>query len=134
MDTGQFDAKSIFELAKSLGLKQDEYVVVGSGVVVALGLAEFDNDVDMIVSQKRYDQFTAEGWEQEDFQDIIVLKNGAFDVGVKFHIWELKDLQEDALVINDVPFLNPSKLLEWKIALGRPEQQLRVLRDYLETV
>ena len=124
---------NIIESAKALGLPPESYVVVGSSVMVVLGLAKSDDDVDLTVTRELFERFKKDGWRQELYGDEPLLKNGIYDVGAHFYKWEVSDLLEDALWIDEVPFISLRKLLEWKRHMMRPSDipQLKIIEDYL---
>ena len=53
---------------KELGLPKYSYVVVGSSVMVVLGLAEKDTDIDLTVTHSVFDKFRKLGWKQDSFK------------------------------------------------------------------
>jgi predicted nucleotidyltransferase len=125
----------IFQVIKRLNLPNDKYVIVGSGVLVALGLREWDGDVDLAVSNDIFEHFKQQGWHQEQEAEKVVLKHGDYDMGVAFGKWDLDGLLADALVINEIPFINLEKLLEWKRQANRPKDQhhIQLIENYLKT-
>lgn len=110
---------NIFNKVHDLGLANNEYVVVAGGVLVALGLLEWDEDIDMAVSPEVFARLKRTGWRQENWKGKPVLKHDVYDVGVAFGDWDLQALQADAMWINDTPFMSLDKLLEWKKQMGR---------------
>lgn len=125
----------IIESIKALGLPRNSFVVVGSSTMVVLGLAESDNDVDLTVTPEIFNKFKNEGWEQEFYGDEPVLKNGIYDIGAQFYKWKVADLLEDALWVEDIPFISLTKLLEWKRHMMRDSDipQLKIIEDYIAT-
>lgn len=111
----------IFQRTKDLNLPDGSYVVVGGGVLVALGLLEWDDDVDICVRSEIFDDFKTRGWHQEDWKGKPVLKHDVYDVGIDFGEWSLEDLQADAMIIQDIPFMSLDKLLVWKKQMARPK-------------
>ena len=101
--------------------------------MVALGLAQGDNDVDLTVTPVIFNRFKYEGWKQEFYGDEPVLKHGIYDIGAQFYKWKVEDLLEDALWVEDVPFISLTKLLEWKRHMMRNSDipQLKIIEDYL---
>lgn len=65
-------------------MPKDKYVVVGGGVLVALGLLEWDEDVDLSVDEATFARFQTEGWRQESWAGKPVLKRDMYDIGVGF--------------------------------------------------
>jgi len=125
----------IFKHIRQLGLPDGQYVIVGGGLLVALGLLDWDGDIDVCISQEVFDTFKNEGWQQEEWQGKPVLKNGIYDVGVDFGGWSLEELLADALIIRGMPFINPEKLITWKQQMNRPKdvEHVALLQKYLKT-
>lgn len=125
----------LIELVKALSLPDNSFVVVGSSTMVVLGLAQSDNDVDLTVTPELFEKFKKDGWKQELYGQEPVLKNGVYDLGVRFYTWSVTDLLEDAIWVDGVPFISLVKLLEWKRHLMRASDipQLKVIEDYLAT-
>lgn len=123
----------IIKSVKALGLPKNSFVVVGSSTLVALGLAKSDNDIDLTVIPEIFDRFKNEGWNQELYGEEPVLKNGIYDIGARFYKWKVEDLLEDALWVEEVPFISLEKLLEWKrhMMRGSDIPQLKIIEDYL---
>lgn len=124
----------IFQKMRQLGLPDGQYVVVGGGVLVALGLLAWDDDIDVTVTQEAFDGFKNEGWPEEAYEDTMVIKNDIFDIGTRFGPWTLEELLADAMVIRGVAFMSPAKLLEWKQAANRPKdaEHIVLLKKYLK--
>ncbi len=124
---------NIFEEIRNLNWPIGSYVVVGGGVLVALELIEWDDDIDIAVKSEIFDKLKVSGWRQEQWQDKIVLKNGIYDVGMGFGDWTLEQLFEDALWIDNIPFISLLKLKTWKTEMGRPKDLESVIKidDYL---
>lgn len=125
---------NIFDKINELNLPKDAYVVVGGGLLVALGLLEWDEDVDMCVTPELFAQFQSRGWQQEEWAGKPVLKHGVYDIGVGFGEWSLQDLQTDAMIIHDTPFMSAKKLLQWKQSMRRPKdmRHIELLEQYLQ--
>lgn len=123
----------LFSKIKQLNLDAADYVVVGGGVLVALGLVQQYDDIDIAVSPHLYAKLKANGWPEYVVGDKSLLRKDVFDVGISFGAWTIVDLQQDALVIRGVPFINPSKLLAWKRAAARPKDlpHIRLLKRFI---
>jgi hypothetical protein len=117
---------------KQLDLQAQDYIVVGSGVLSALGLREA-GDVDLIVSPAVYEQFEATGaWRRKYYPDgTYGLANGSYEVGLN---WDgrdgepnLQDLKRQEIIIDGVPFMDLARLRAWKQAMGRPKDLADIL-------
>jgi hypothetical protein len=124
---------NLFAKIRELNLAQTEFVVVGGGVLVAHGLLEWDEDVDMCVAPEVFDAFKRQGWRQESWKGKPVLKHGVYDIGVGFGEWSLTDLQDDAMWIEEIPFMSLDKLLAWKRQTGREKdlRHIKIIENYL---
>jgi hypothetical protein len=125
----------IFQQIRQLGLPDGQYIVVGGGLLVALGLLEWDEDIDVAVSQDVFEAYQNEGWKTEEWQGKQVLKSGVYDIGVGFGDWSLEELLADALVLRGMPFISPTKLLAWKQQMNRPKdvEHIALLQKYLKS-
>jgi len=126
------DSHDIFQVIEDLNLPNDKYVVVGGGVLVALGMHEWDGDVDLAVSDGIFEALEQKGWQQEQEAEKVVLKHGDYDIGVGFGKWDLDDLLADALMIKDIAFISLEKLLEWKREANRPKdlRHIELIEQY----
>jgi hypothetical protein len=104
-----------------LNLPNGKYVVVGGGVLVALGLVSSDDDIDICVTEDIFARLKGQGWRSERWQDVTVLKHDVYDVGTRFGKWQTDDMLVDALWIKGIPFISLEKLIEWKLQMGRPK-------------
>jgi hypothetical protein len=116
----------IFQKIKELNWSKESYVVVAGGTLVALGLLDWDDDIDICVTPEIFEQCKNQGWAQEDFNGKPVLKHDIYDIGIAFGEWTLSDLQRDAMVIQDEPFISLGKLVTWKQAMGRPKDLVHI--------
>ncbi len=126
------------EAVKKLGLKPNDYIVVGSGVLVALGIRTA-TDVDLIVSEPIFHQFEETGeWQRKDFDDgTHYLLKGKYEIGLD---WDgenttpnLKDLKKSEVVIDNIPFVSLERLRHWKAWKNTPKHlaDIRLIDDYL---
>lgn len=116
----------------SLNLPKDSFVVVGSGILEALGIRQSD-DIDMIVAQETYDRFEAEGWDHDSWSDQTVLKHDVFDIGISWYGSTIEELLTRATVIDGIPYLSLSDVYDWKKQLGRGKDlaDLKLIDVYL---
>lgn len=106
---------------------------MGSGTLVALGIIEDGNDIDLAVSPEAYETLRREGWKTEVSGGKTMLLHYSFDVGIGYGQWSLEDLLSDAIIIDDIPYASLDKILEWKTASGRPKdlEHIELIREYL---
>jgi hypothetical protein len=124
---------NIFQKIDELNLPKGHYVVVGGGVLAALSLLEWNDDIDMCVTPEIFAELCARGWRQEDGSGKPLVRHDIYDIGVGFGDWSLDDLLADAVWINDIPFMNPEKLLEWKRQAARSKDMphIKLIEKYL---
>lgn len=114
------------EEVKKLKLPDGEYLVVGSGVMSALGIRESE-DIDLLVTPRAFEELRARGWDYRAVE-IDGRLRGKLSCGAAeayTDIWygdERRDAEAlfaSATVIQGVPFQSVSELLKMKRAMGR---------------
>lgn len=124
---------------KGLGLSPQDYVVIGSGILAALGLRPVD-DIDLIVSESVFRRFEQTGqWQRKGFEDgTYYLLKGIYEIGLD---WDgpnarpnLTDLKNQETVIDGVPFIGLERLKTWKAAKGREKDlaDLKLIDEHLK--
>jgi predicted nucleotidyltransferase len=124
---------NVFKEIRELELPKDEYVVVGSSVLVVLGIIDSTEDVDITVSEEIFDSLRSAGWQTGDGVNNPSLQQGLYDISTGFGKWKLADLQEDSAWIAGVPFMSLEKLLEWKKQKNREKDRrhIKLIERYL---
>jgi hypothetical protein len=130
----------IYTEIEHLDLRSGEYVVIGSGVLGALGIRSI-TDVDLLVSPLLFARLRERGWEYSTLvYDGQLRERLAFGVAEAFQdFWygaqhpDPKKLIADAEMIKGVPFLPLIQLLTIKHALNRPKDQsdITLIENYL---
>jgi hypothetical protein len=124
---------SIIERFLKLDLPAEQCVVIGSGILDALGLRKSD-DIDLAVSPELFSQLQVmDGWvSEEKHGEIFLLKD---DVEV-WQDWgtdeesSFSNLYKNSVVIQGVHFANPQFVLGWKKQRNR-EKDIQLLEEYL---
>ena len=127
---------SIVENVKSLNLPFGEYVVIGSGLLDALGLRSA-NDIDIAVTPKLYRQLHSTGeWREAKKYGKDFLLKGKIEISSQLE-WEdfsttIKEAIGSALIIDGIPFLNLDELKKFKRAFGRQKdyEDISLLEKY----
>jgi hypothetical protein len=121
---------NIVERIKKLNLPVGHYVVVGSGVMDALGMRRA-HDIDIAVTPELFKTLRTSGaWEEEERHGKIFLKQDGIDIIPELSWPEYPTTTEEAiasaLIIDDVPFMNLEELKKFKTALGREKDKAAI--------
>ncbi len=114
---------AITDRVKELNLPFGKYIVIGSGILDALGLRTA-NDIDIAVLPELYEQLRATGeWEEEERYGKIFLMKEGVEINPRLE-WEdfpttTRQAIGSALVVDSIAFLNLEELKKFKRALGR---------------
>ncbi len=92
-----------------LGLNSENSVVIGSGILSALGIRK-SNDIDVVVGQKTYARL------KQDSRFTIgqnhgreILADELFEIGTSWGVlekdWSIDDLMKNSIVINGVRYI-----------------------------
>lgn len=126
---------SIVQRVKLLHLPLDQLVVIGSGVVDALGLRR-SSDIDLVVSDELFVRLQNGGAYQVNQRhgDTVLESDGV-------EIWRdwgnelpFDILYRDGVTIDGITFCHPATVLQWKQRHDRPKDQvdIRLLQQYLD--
>lgn len=132
--------KSIIEKIKVLNLPPNQYVIIGSGTMVALGIREA-SDIDMSVLPELHKKLRESGeWEEDVRYGKVFLKKDDFEINPELS-WEdyqtsTAEAIQSAMIIDGIPFLNLQELKKFKQALGRDKDfaDIKLIDDYLLTI
>lgn len=130
----------IFAEIEKLHLPQKKFVVLGSGILGALGIREI-GDVDLLVLPKLFEQLKNAGWKYEvieiEGRPRDMLSQGSVQVFKDFW-WEGGSLAPEegiaiATDIHGVLFIPLEKLMEIKKAMGREKdvRDVALIEAYL---
>ena len=130
----------LLQAINRLQLEPSDYIVIGSGVLGALGIREVD-DVDIIVTPAVFAGLEAAGgWQRKPFDDgTYYLLKPPYEAGLDWDspgaVPNLADLKLDELTIEGVPFVNLSRLRKWKIHKGTPKhlRDISAIDSYLKS-
>ena len=134
---------NIIEETKRVGLPFGEYLVIGSGILGALGIREI-KDVDLLVTPKVFDELLKRGWKSEEIEIQGRVRqrlvNGSAEVYKDLYLYdEPQDVYKmigEAEVIEGVPFMSLPQLLKMKQSLGRPKDldDIELINKYLQNI
>jgi len=130
----------IYKEIDQLDLPTGEYVVLGSGVLGALGIRAIA-DVDLLVTPRLFTRLRERGWEYSTLDyDGQLREKLTFGVAEAFQDFWYGDQKPDpaqlianAELIKGIPFLPLAALLKIKHVLGRPKDQsdITLIENYL---
>lgn len=124
---------STAELVKALELPSASCVVVGGGVLEALGIRE-TSDVDLVVNKTQYARLKKAGWHEYIHDDgKKVLYHGNYEAMLEWVGHNLQDLKRDSISIDGVSFIGLKKLIACKKRLGRPKdlKDIKLIQAFL---
>lgn len=123
---------------KKLNLPQNQYVIVGSGIMSALGIRE-STDIDIAVLPEFYKKLLEDdSWEKEEKYGKIFLKKEGVDIIPELSWSKYTTTTEEAInsatIIDGIPFMNLQELKKFKTALGREKdfKDIQLIDDYLK--
>lgn len=131
----------IFKLLDSLDLSSDEYLIMGSGIMFALGIRPLEDldDLDLFVPNSTFERVKTLGeilyYEPWDSYHIFL-----FDRKVEiWNGWGPKDysftnLYKNALHVGKYTFECIEDVLEWKTTMGREKdmKHIEMIKNYLK--
>lgn len=129
---------NIVEKIKSLNFPADQYVIIGSGIMDALGIRKA-SDVDISVTEKLFEELRKTG----DWKEIIkyidrpFLKKDVFEINQKLDWNDYYTTTEEAIasaqIIDGIPFMNLLELCEFKKTMGREKDfnDIKLIKEYI---
>lgn len=132
---------NIFEELKKLEIPKEEFVVLGSGILSALGIREA-KDIDLLVKPELFENLKKDGWHYE----VIEIEGKPRDMLSKDDTqvfkdfwWQDKTLSSEegiarAQNINGFNFISLQTLLEYKKTAKREKdaQDVVLIEEYLK--
>ena len=131
---------NVIEEVRKLNLPAGEYLVLGSGILGALGIREVE-DIDLLVSPRVFEMLRAKGWAYDEIEiegkTREHLARGSVEVYRDF--WyggnhpDPATLIADPYMMDGIPFLSLQKLSEIKRILARPKdlRDIELIETYL---
>lgn len=129
----------LIQKIKELDINPKDYIVIGSGLLGALGIREVD-DIDLVLGERVFRQLElSRDWERKDYDDgSYYLIDGILEIGLdwdsKDALPNLNDLKSSEVIVESVPFVGPDRLMSWKKKKGRPKdlEDIKLLEAYLK--
>ena len=138
----KFESKidmNLFAEIKKLNFPLDQYIVVGSGPIVARGL-RMTNDVDIVVTPELFEKCKTDGWDQvpwtyEKVGQIYLKKGNAelyLDVNCKDFNPTFIELRSRADIIQGIPFASLEDTKQFKKAYGKSKhlKDIKLIEEY----
>lgn len=125
----------VLDKLPDLELSSDQYVVVGSGVLDALGIRRA-NDIDFVTTPEVFETLTEKGWKAA--VDSPSLVKDEFET---YLMWDSKDgkpnfmdLMSTSRVVGRYNFVELDRLLDWKRRVARPKdlKDVELIEKYLK--
>jgi hypothetical protein len=128
----------IVDRIKALNLPAGQFVVIGSGVMDALGLRAA-HDIDLVVTPEYFATLKqAGGWMLAKKHGEEVLTHGALEVWLSWgsHNGQpnFSELYDNGLTIDGIRFTDPTFVRDWKVEHNRPKDRadIAILNEYLD--
>ena len=106
----------------TIDLPSNSFVVVGSGILNALGIRE-SNDIDLIVTKDVFDNLEKRGYAESSWPDQKTLTFNEFEFGTQWFGKDVSKLLRSAEFIDSVPYLNLDDVYEWKSRSSREKDR-----------
>lgn len=114
--------KEILELAKSLELPNEEYCIISGGALVAHGLREQTNDLDIDITQKGF-EILKEKYSLELINEDIK----QYKVTDKIECFLVDKLESDIVYIDNYPCESLISIYNFKKRINREKDQADIL-------
>jgi hypothetical protein len=125
----------LFEKLGALLRPTSDYAVFGSGPLVAHGLLEEVQDVDVVARGAAWERATELGpvLVAEGGDPVVRLESDAIEIFGGWLGWDIDAIIEDAELVDGLPFARLEDVLAFKLAHGRPKdlEHARLLEAYL---
>lgn len=122
---------NIFEEIRKLNFTFGQYVVVGSGPMVARGIKEA-RDIDIVVIPELFEKCKREGWEQTlwtypEKLGQIYLRKGFVELYLDVNCSDFnpttQELIKRAEIIDSIPFITLEDMLKFKKSYNKEKHQ-----------
>lgn len=130
---------SVLDELDGLNLPEGEYMIMGSGILDALGIRKA-HDVDMVVSDEAYAHLRSSGWADKVSSDGHVgIEYGVFEAYPDWTdddrvVKKVDELLVGAEWVNGIPYNSLAKLSLYKTRRGQEKDlaDLELIQRYLD--
>ena len=132
-------APDVFEALRDLALPEADYAVFGSGPLIVRRIAPFANDLDVVCRGAAWSYACQRGelvHLDDHGVDVVSVLDGRITIGRSWAYGtpDIDELIDTAELINGLPFVRLSHVIEYKTIAGRPKDlaHLEALRAWHE--
>lgn len=131
------NVKEMIAAVRSLALPGNQIAVCGSAVLLAHGLVPYVRDIDIIAYGDAWETAGSFGRPRRapNGDSVVTLRDGLIEIydGWSSMDWRIRDLVAEADAIDGIKYVRPSRILEYKKMLNRPQDQghIALLEGYL---
>lgn len=127
---------------RNIGLRAENAVVIGSGILNALNIRE-SKDIDVVVDRETYNQLSENSkFKKVEKHNKEILEDELFEIGTSWAVlgrdWDFDDLSKNSIIIDEVRYNTIEFLLEVKKSWvsdgeARPKdiQDIELIEKYL---
>jgi hypothetical protein len=126
---------------EKLNLNPDNAVVIGSGILQALGIRE-SNDIDLVVKKREFERLKKLNYFKIKFDhNREILASKRFEIGINWYVlgknYYFSDFSNDSIIIDDVRYISLDFLYKakksWvKNKTSRPKDiaDIKLIKNY----
>lgn len=133
------DQSTLFDDFKALNFPAGEYVLFGSAPMCVRGLKDCKHDLDVLVTEKLWNDCIKNGWELRKALNTgshFLYKNG-IELWREWKPgdWDVKQLIVEAESIDGMYFVKLETVLQWKKIANREKDQdhIKIIEKFLQT-
>ena len=130
---------------EGIGLTSNNAVIIGSGILNALGLRP-SKDIDVIVTEEKYKELSVDpNLKKGEIRGKEVLKDDLFEIGISWSVlsktWSFNDLIGQSVIIDGIRYITIQFLLSVKkswLTNGESRdkdiEDIKLIENYLKSV
>ena len=130
---------------EGIGLTSNNAVIIGSGILNALGLRP-SKDIDVIVTEEKYKELSVNSnLRKGEIRGKEVLKDDLFEIGISWSVlsktWSFNDLIGQSVIIDGIRYITIQFLLSVKkswLTNGESRdkdiEDIKLIENYLKSV